>query len=285
MVRFGEHWIEINDNTITNLRLRLDELGMPKVRQDEVKRVVNCVAEENSFDSGIDWITSLVWDGKPRVKNFFSQYFSAKGNAEYIEAVSEYTWTALAGRMMKPAIKADMVPILNSIQGKQKSTGIEEMCPFPDAFTTVDLTKGDDDLARRIKGCVIAEWEELRGLSGRSSDSTKAFISAKSDRWIPKYKEFAVTNPRRLIFIGTTNKKEVLTDCTGNRRFLPVDVYDVHSQKIAQDRDQLWAEALVLFNEHGIMWQRAEELAKKEHEQYRVKDSWEDVICVYTGFV
>ncbi|WGM09147.1 VapE domain-containing protein [Arsenophonus nasoniae] len=281
MVRFGEDWIEINDNTITNLRLRLDELGMPKVRQDEVRRVVNSVAEENSFDSGIDWITSLVWDGKPRVKDFFTKYFSAKGNAEYIEAVSEYTWTALAGRMIQAGIKADMVPILNSIQGKQKSTGIEEMCPFPDAFTTVDLTKGDDDLARRIKGCVIAEWEELRGLSGRSSDSTKAFISAKSDRWIPKYKEFAVTNPRRLIFIGTTNKKEVLTDCTGNRRFLPVDVYDVHSKDIASDRDQLWAEALVLFNENGIMWQRAEELAKKEHDQYMVTDPWEDVLIDY----
>lgn len=62
---------------------------------------------------------------------------------------------------------------------------------------------------------------------------------------------------------------------------MPVDVYDVHSQKIAQDRDQLWAEALVLFKEHGIMWQKAEQLAKKEHDQYRVKDSWEDDIYDY----
>ncbi|QBY47010.1 VapE domain-containing protein [Arsenophonus nasoniae] len=281
MVRFGEHWIEINDNTITNLRLRLDELGMPKVRQDEVRRVVNCVAEENSFDSGIDWITSLVWDGKPRVKNFFSQYFSAKGNAEYIEAVSKYTWTALAGRMMKPAIKADMVPIIYGEQGKTKSTGIEKMCPFDDAFVKIDLTKNDEDIARRIRGCVIAEWEELRGLSGRDSESTKAFISATKDKWIPKYREYAVTNPRRLIFIGTTNKQEILTDCTGNRRYLPLNSGQVNCSAIERDRDQLWAEALVLFNEHGIMWQKAEELAKKEHEQYRVKDSWEDDLFEY----
>ncbi|WGM04045.1 VapE domain-containing protein [Arsenophonus nasoniae] len=281
MVRFGEHWIEINDNTITNLRLRLDELGMPKVRQDEVRRVVNCVAEENSFDSGIDWITSLVWDGKPRVKTFFSNYFLASGNTEYVEAVSQYTWTALAGRMVQAGVKADMVPLLYGDQGKCKSTGIENMCPFPDAFVKIDLTKNDEDIARRIRGCVIAEWEELRGLSGRDSESTKAFISATKDKWIPKFKEFAITNPRRLLFIGTTNKKEILTDSTGNRRYLPLDVGKVDFEAIEKDRDQLWAEALVLFNQHGIMWQRAEELAKKEHEKYQVIDPWEDDIYDY----
>ncbi|HGJ5880939.1 MAG TPA: hypothetical protein ACHBZ9_18330 [Arsenophonus nasoniae] len=29
------------------------------------------------------------------------------------------------------------------------------------------------------------------------------------------------------------------------------------------------------------MWQKAEELAKKEHDQYRVKDSWEDDLYEY----
>nr|CBA74705.1 phage DNA primase/helicase [Arsenophonus nasoniae] len=215
------------------------------------------------------------------MKNFFSQYFNARGNAEYIEAVSLYTWTALSGRMVQAGIKADMVPLLYGEQGVGKSTGIEKMCPFPDAFTKVDLTKNDEDLARKIRGCVIAEWEELRGLSGRDSESTKAFISATTDKWIPKYKEFAITNPRRLIFIGTTNKQEILTDSTGNRRYLPLNVSLVDFEVIEHDRDQLWAEALVLFNQHGIMWQRAEELAKKEHEKYQVIDPWEDDIYDY----
>ncbi|HGJ5866209.1 VapE domain-containing protein, partial [Arsenophonus nasoniae] len=281
MIFINGAWVELDDEILSTFRLRLEELQVERTPKDDTRSAVNLVTKENSFDSGIDWITSLVWDGKPRVKNFFSQYFNARGNAEYIEAVSLYTWTALSGRMVQAGIKADMVPLLYGEQGVGKSTGIEKMCPFPDAFTKVDLTKNDEDLARKIRGCVIAEWEELRGLSGRDSESTKAFISATTDKWIPKYKEFAITNPRRLIFIGTTNKQEILTDCTGNRRYLPLNSGQVNCSAIERDRDQLWAEALVLFKANGIMWQRAEQLAKNEHEQYRVKDSWEDDLYEY----
>ncbi|HGJ5883479.1 VapE domain-containing protein [Arsenophonus sp.] len=281
MILIKDSWMEVNENILSTFRLRLEELDVEKAPRDDTRSAVNLICEDNSFDSGIDWINSLTWDGKPRVKKFFSKYFLVSGYSEYVEAVSQYTWTALAGRMVQAGIKADMVPLLYGEQGVGKSTGIEKMCPFPDAFTKVDLTKNDEDLARKIRGCVIAEWEELRGLSGRDSESTKAFISATTDKWIPKYKEFATSNPRRLLFIGTTNKQEILTDSTGNRRYLPLDVGKVDFEAIEQDRDQLWAEALVLFKEHGIMWQKAEQLAKKEHEQYRVQDSWEDDLYQY----
>ncbi|HGJ5863060.1 VapE domain-containing protein, partial [Arsenophonus nasoniae] len=284
-MRFNDgKWIELSDNIISAFRMRLEELGVERTPKDDTRSAINLVCEENSFDSAIEWITSLVWDGKPRVKNFFSDYFGSTGSngcKEYIEAVSLYTWTALAGRTIQGGIKADMVPIIYGEQGKTKSTGIEKMCPFDDAFVKIDLTKNDEDIARRIRGCVIAEWEELRGLSGRDSESTKAFISATKDKWIPKYREYAVTNPRRLIFIGTTNKQEILTDCTGNRRYLPLNSGQVNCSAIERDRDQLWAEGLVLFKHHGIMWQKAEQLAKNEHEQYRVKDSWEDDLYQY----
>ncbi|HGJ5881037.1 MAG TPA: VapE domain-containing protein, partial [Arsenophonus nasoniae] len=257
-MRFNDgKWIELSDNIISAFRMRLEELGVERTPKDDTRSAINLVCEENSFDSAIEWITSLVWDGKPRVKNFFSDYFGSTGSngcKEYIEAVSLYTWTALAGRTIQGGIKADMVPIIYGEQGKTKSTGIEKMCPFDDAFVKIDLTKNDEDIARRIRGCVIAEWEELRGLSGRDSESTKAFISATKDKWIPKYREYAVTNPRRLIFIGTTNKQEILTDCTGNRRYLPLNSGQVNCSAIERDRDQLWAEGLVLFKANGIMW-------------------------------
>ncbi|HGJ5866168.1 MAG TPA: VapE domain-containing protein [Arsenophonus nasoniae] len=281
MLLVDSKWSDIDDDSITKLRLSLEQLDMPRVSKDDARNAINLVCKENSFDSAIDWITSLEWDDKPRVKTFFSHYFSAIGNHEYIESVSLYAWTALAGRIITPGIKADMVPLIFGEQGVGKSTGIEKMCPFPDAFTKVDLSKNDDDLARKVRGCLIAEWEELRGLSGRDSESTKAFISSKSDKWIPKFKEFAVENYRRLLFMGTTNNKEILTDATGNRRYLPFEAGKVKFDAIEADRDQLWAEALHLYKEHGVMWQKAEELAVKVHDEYRVTDSWEDDICDY----
>ncbi|CRL45117.1 Virulence-associated protein E [Sodalis glossinidius str. 'morsitans'] len=56
------------------------------------------VADENPFDSAIEWLNGVDWDGVPRVKTFFETYFDVEPS-EYTSAVSLYAWTALAGRV------------------------------------------------------------------------------------------------------------------------------------------------------------------------------------------
>lgn len=86
------------------------------------------VADENPFDSAIEWLNGVDWDGVPRVKTFFETYFDVEPS-EYTSAVSLYAWTALAGRVLSPGCKADMVPVLVGEQGCGKSTGIAALCP------------------------------------------------------------------------------------------------------------------------------------------------------------
>ncbi|MCV5824559.1 virulence-associated E family protein, partial [Escherichia coli] len=82
----------------------------------------------------------------------------------------------------------------------------------------------DDDLARKMRGRLVAEIGELRGLNTKELESIKAFVTRTHENWIPKYREFATQFPRRLVFVGTTNEDEFLADKTGNRRWLPVEV-------------------------------------------------------------
>jgi predicted P-loop ATPase len=129
-----------------------------------------------------------------------------------------------------------------------------------------------------MRGTLVAELSELRGLHTKDLESIKSFITRRHEKWIPKFKEFKATFPRRLVFIGTTNQEQFLSDATGNRRFLPVEVTKVEREKITSERSQYWAEAAYLFNKTGIAWEDAEKLAVEQFERFEMTNPWQDLI-------
>jgi predicted P-loop ATPase len=270
-------WQAFADADYSRLRIRLEKQGFKPIGREMIRDVVLLVADENPFDSAIEWLSGLQWDGVPRIDGFLVDYFGAEAS-EYVTSVSRYLWTAMAGRVMAPGIKADMVPILVGRQGAGKSSGVAAMSPAPDFFAEVSFHEREDDLARKMRGRLVAEIGELRGLHTRELEHIKAFITRTHENWIPKYREFAVTFPRRLVFIGTTNQEEFLADETGNRRWLPVKVDGADVETIERDRLQLWAEARGSFEAAGVAFREAERLAKDVHEDHMIKDSWADVV-------
>lgn len=276
----AQGWAPFLDHHYTELRLNLERRGFDATGVDNVRQSVASVGEKHRFDSAIDWLRAIEHDGKSRVAMFLHDYFGAE-DTEYTRAVSLYLWTALAGRVLSPGCQADMAVIMVSKQGERKSTGISSLVPRPEQFVELNLDDSDDDLARKMAGCLVGELAELRGLATRDLEGIKSFITRKHEKWVPKYKEFANTYPRRLIFIGTTNKREFLADETGERRFLPVDVIQANPEAIQRDREQLWAEARDLYELAGIAWQRAETLGRQAVKAYKVSDSWEDTVALW----
>ena len=270
-------WRAFRDEDYTRLRLKLENLGIKKVGKELVRDAVFLIAKDNSFDSAIEWLTKIVppWDFEPRIDTFLITYFGV-ADSPYTRAVSQYLWSALAGRVLKPAIKADMVPILVGSQGAGKSTGVAAICPHPDFFTEISLNEKEDDLARKMRGRLLGEISELRGLNTRDVETIKAFVTRTHEIWTPKFKEFSTTFARRIVFIGTTNQEQFLADQTGNRRWLPVTVSKVNVQKIKEDCLQLWAEARDTFG--GVLWENAERLAKENQSNHMIVDAWFDVI-------
>lgn len=270
-------WRAFSDPDYTRLRERLEGVGFKSIGRETIRDVVGLVADEERFDSAQLWLSELRWDGTPRVERFFVQYFAAE-DTDYARSVSLYTWTALAGRVLSPGVKADMVPILIGEQGAGKSTGVAAMVPAPEHFMELRLDDDEIEIARRMRGKLVAEIGELRGLHTREIEHIKAFVTRTHEEWIPKYREFATKFPRRLVFVGTTNSDEFLDDPTGNRRFLPLRTGRVDVDGIARDREQLWAEAAALFTAHGVAWDQAEELATEVHEEHSVTDPWTDAV-------
>jgi predicted P-loop ATPase len=204
-------------------------------------------------------------------------YFEVEEN-EYTTAASNYVWSALAGRVLEPGVKADMVLILVGLQGAGKSTAVSSMVPDLQFFTEISFSEKDDNLARMMRGRLIAELGELRGLNTKDLEGIKAFITRQQESWIPKWREFATSYMRRTVFIGTTNADEFLADETGNRRFLPVRTGNVDVAAIARDCLQLWAEARDMYQLLGIQWRGVEELAKPSHAEHAISDLWEQPV-------
>ena len=272
-----EDWQPLGDEGTTKIMEEFERAGFAPIAREVMRNTLSMVAGERKFDSAILWLEGLKWDGTSRVERFLPDYCAAE-DSPYTRAVSLYLWTALAGRLLVPGCKADMVPILVGRQGAKKTSGVAALVPSPDFFTEVNLMERDEDLSRKLRGRLVGEIGELRGLSTRDLESIKTFITRTHEDWIPKYREFAVRFPRRLVFIGTTNSAEFLADETGHRRWLPVEVGVIDVGRIKADRLQLWAEGAVLWKASGIAWREAEERAPAMHKKHVVSDSWEMLI-------
>ncbi|WP_276850423.1 VapE domain-containing protein [Enterobacter oligotrophicus] len=271
-------WQAFTDADYARLRITMEKRGFKPVGRELIRDVVLLAADEQPFDSATTWLNGLEWDGVPRIESFYHTHFGT-ADTPYTRAVSLYMWTALAGRVLEPGVKADMVPILVGPQGCGKSSGVEALSPDPAFFTEISFAEKDDDLARKMRGRLVAEIGELRGLNTKELESIKAFVTRTHENWIPKYREFATQFPRRLVFVGTTNEDEFLADKTGNRRWLPVEVSSVDVQAIKRDLLLLWAEARETFKRlGGIQFRDAERLGASVHEQYTIKDAWLETV-------
>jgi predicted P-loop ATPase len=282
---FGKNeWRPIQDTDLTLMRRRFDQRGFKPVGPELMRSSLHAVARKNRFDSAKRWLNSLKWDGTPRVGDFLAGYFGAEAS-DYVTGVSRYWWTAHAARILYPGCRCDMVPILVSPEGRYKSAGLTAMVPHLDQFVEIDLEHKDADLSRKMRGALLGELAELRGLSGRGAEANKAWVTRRFEEWTPKYIENKLRFMRRLVFVGTINETSFLDEATGARRWLPVRVGQGDRVAIRRDQAQLWAEARdavaermadpLRTEEDAADWEAAYLLGEEAREAFTRVDGWQ----------
>ena len=255
------------DYTTTQIHL---EAGMAKFKPIGERTLVRAVAHvglSHQFDSAVQWINSLKWDGVPRIDTFMPRYFDTE-DVPYTRALGRYLWSALAGRVLDPGCQCDMVPVLVGDEGYGKSRGIRDMVPDGRFHCEIDLHDNEAETGRRLRGKLIGEIAEMRGLDTKDRESILKMMSRSVDEWTPKYVEHARCAPRRAVFMGTCNYRYFLKGDPGERRWLPVEVGNVDREAIQNDRLQLWAEAAVLWSVAGVLWDEIADLARGYRQQF-----------------
>lgn len=274
---FPRQWQPFYDHHYTELRMELERRGFKPIGRELIRDVVGYVAQMRAIDTAIVWLSSLHWDGKPRIERFLPTYFGTDDNP-YTRAVSLYWWTAMAGRVLSPGCQADMAPILVSPQqGLRKSSAVAAMVP-EHAARVMNFGQSEDARSRLLRGALSVELAELHGLKTRAKEEIRAWMTKRFEEWVPKFKEFAIKVPRRCIFVGTSNPTDLFEEF--ERRWLPVMIGDkIDIEGIERDRELMWAEAAVRWSRDGVAWQEAEALVREVQVDFRVVDTWEESLA------
>lgn len=274
----GASYRDLKDADYTTIQLAVAEDTGVEFDYDTVRRHVRAVAELNTFDPLMDYLRSVQWDGEPRLDKMLEAYFGAsledddnRDRTRYVRAVSARWMIAAAARGLRPGCQADSALIFQGGQGKKKTSALRTL--GGEFYVNFCFPMDSKDAQQAAGSKWIGELGELAFAGKTNVAVTKNFLTVTSDTLRPPYGENLVDRPRRIVFAGTTNEDEYLSDPTGNRRFWPVTVGDIDIDALRRDRDQLWAEAVARLNA-GEQWHltpEEEELAKPETDA-RMKD-------------
>ena len=243
--------------------------GFPKANAATCDAAVRKACERNTFDPLLQYLDGLQWDGVKRIDGWLQDYCNVMAETAeataYTQAVSAKWMVSAVARAYKPGCKADHMLVLEGEQGRRKSSVLAALAG-PEWFSDSLPPMNTKDASSYLRGKWIVEVGELEAMR-REVDAIKAFLSRQVESFRPAYGREEVTEPRRCIFAGTTNKDDWQKDVTGGRRFWPVKVSgSIDVDGVAEDRDQLWAEAVARFKAGEIWWLdgEAEEQAKVE---------------------
>ena len=218
-----------------------------EVSKDKIDEVVICLSNENKFHPVRDYLKSLEWDGRARVRDWLTTYLDAhEQSEEYLESLGPLILVGMVTRIFEPGAKFDWVPILEGKQGVGKST-TARILASDDYFNDTTLNLGDKDAVIALQGSWVVELGELSVMSRHDSNSLKEFVSRTTDKIRPPFGKRMLAFPRQCIFIGTTNRDQYLKDETGARRFMPIKVGEVEMEYLRKDREQLLAEAVEMY--------------------------------------
>ena len=261
----------ISDVDYSYFRMRLFEdmcsIGCPRnVSKLDGADLLDIIIEKYPVDPFYEYVSSIEWDGVPRVRRWFIDGLGAyipgvdKDTSDrIIEEATQAWFVGTMGRSNGNSYKLEIVPVLIGDQGTYKSTYVSytamSMVEEDWYNSTVASLKDPKFFFESIRGAKVVEWSESTQLKrAEDVELLKAFISQEKDTYRPSYARNSETYNRQFSCIMTSNEKTLFNDDTGNRRFIPMVCSDNRARWITYenmeenlyDVQQVWAEALAL---------------------------------------
>lgn len=280
--RVKEGW---NDTDLANAKVYFGSkygIWSPTKFKDAILAIAS---SERPFHPVKDYFASLSWDGEKRIDTLLIDYFGAE-DTPYTRAVIRKTLVAAVARIYKPGTKFDSILVLNGPQGVGKSTFFSRLGRewFSDSLSISDMK--DKTASEKLINSWILEISEMSGIRKTEVEVVKSFVSRQNDKFRQAYGVNVESHPRKCIIVGSTNSEGgFLRDVTGNRRFWPVHVpgTGVKHPWNMDCVDQIWAEAIHLYNEgeNLVLTGEAAEQAYKMQQDAMESDDREGIISDY----
>jgi predicted P-loop ATPase len=278
-----DEWVVLNDSAILEVQ-RYISINYPyfvKVSKAMTTDAILAVAYRNRVNPPRDYLTSLTWDGTPRLNSWLHKAYGVADD-ELNQAIGSNWLKGMVKRVMQPACQFDEVLALESPQGWRKSTSIRVLGGEWHVETTHSLD--DKDFYMILAQNIIVEFSEGDIFDRNSVKKLKAEITKTEDQVRLPYERGVQKFKRSCVFAVTTNKLE-LKDETGNRRWLPVTLEKpADIDWLQENRNQLIAEAyhrVVILNE--TTWEYPENLSDLQDSRAEWTEHDETVLMWYAS--
>ncbi len=282
----------ITDTDVNQIRLYLEKTyGL--TREKQIRAAIDIVSSENSFHPIRDYLNSLKWDGRERIRYLLPRYLGAE-ESPYVYEMTKLMMLGAINRVFHPGCKFEIMLCLVGGQGAGKSTLLRFLA-IRDEWFTDDLRRLDDEnVYRKIQGHWFIEMAEMLATnSAKSIELIKSFLSRTKETYKIPYETHPEDRPRQCIFLGSSNNVNFLPyDTTGNRRFAPIPICAEKAERHPLDdekecRDYIihcWAEAMEIYRSGDYCLTFPKELdndVRKMQTDYMPDDSTFGVIQNY----
>ncbi len=245
------------DDDDTRVTVAMQETtGMASIAESIVAKAVRYVARQRPRHVVREWLTSLIWDGEPRIEHAFEEHWGVDPNAalpcDYVRAVSRNFFLGLAARILRPGCQLDTMVVFEGGQGIGKTSALRILADPWYAIAHENVVS--KDFLAALRGKWLIEIGELDAFSRAEVTRVKTVISTPVDRYRPSYGRESVDFPRQCVFVGTTNRDDWGNDETGLRRFLPMPCGLINLPALTAARSQLFAEAVAAIQAGATWW-------------------------------
>ena len=240
--------------------------------------VLSCGEWTEEQPDWIDWVASQV-----RVKPLGDEAKGDKARGERLWQGCFKKWfVAMVASWMKDEVVNHQVLVLIGKQGIFKTTWLEHLIPPHLRAYACKLANSNDlnkDERLRIAEFGLISLDEIDSMNNRELNQLKSVITATD---VNERAAYAYTKERRVrlaSFCASGNRRDFLTDITGNRRWLPFEVESIQNPfTTILPYERIYAQAWALAQDPLFSyWFDLEEIeVLEQHNQYFRDESNEE---------
>ena len=285
-VMFNAEVCLLDQHMVRVLKFFQHNLHMSGLDAGTVKRAVTAQAFERTRHPFREWLEQLEWDGVPRLETMFIRLCGTPDTPFSREAGRKWL-TGAVWRTMEPGCPVDYMLVSQGAQGIGKSTFPKLL--FGDKYVVAIVGRemqSKDEMTKYHMGKCIS-FEEFDQMYTTNIGHMKGVITNARDTFRKPYSADTQSHPRRCIFYASTNQSRFLKqDETGQRRFVVLAFTQLAFTQLQEQREQLWAEAVVRWRTHAeaaTLYSLSEisgatEEAKKHVNEETFTEVWDEAV-------
>ena len=251
----------LTEEVRNDMTLRATELGL-KAWDRNVNRFIDSTRIEQ-FDPINTWLDQLPkWDGHDYIAELAARVPTKQPHwPKYLK----YWLMGMVGQWResdKQLTGNALTPLLIGRQGCGKTRFCKIILPpeLRDYYNDKLNFKNEFDLNIALTSFALINIDEFDKTTSSQQIVLKYLLSSSDVKFRPPYGKTIKLYRRYTSFIGTTNQMKPLVDPTGSRRFVCVGVEGNIDFSDTLNHEQLFAQALYLFNKGERFWLNDDEI-------------------------